>query len=167
MEEDDKECLMIRLGVSGWVSSGTGLPGLSRTKAVKRLCVCVCVCVCVWLWLWLWLWLTVNVNVTVTVSHSGSVKSHSVAWVAFMPRILCLCRFNQWARGIMSLTFPSVCAPGPCMHAPGWLCLPRWRHSQLACCRLLVCVCLSQVGVLLKRLNRGSHKQHHTISQGL
>ena len=26
---------------------------------------------------------------------------------------------------------------------------------------------LSQVGVLLKRLNRGSHKQHHTIAQGL
>ena len=25
------------------VSSGTGLPGLSRTKAVKWLCVCVCV----------------------------------------------------------------------------------------------------------------------------
>jgi len=24
------------------VSSGTGLPRLSRTKAVKRLCVCVC-----------------------------------------------------------------------------------------------------------------------------
>jgi len=24
------------------VSFGTGLPGLSRTKAVKRLCVCVC-----------------------------------------------------------------------------------------------------------------------------
>ena len=30
------------------VSSGTGLPGLSRTKAVKRLCVCVCVCVRCW-----------------------------------------------------------------------------------------------------------------------
>jgi len=29
-----------------------------------------------------------------------------------------------------------------------------------------VCVCLSQVGVLLKRLNVGSHKQHHTIAQG-
>ena len=27
------------------VSSRTGLPGLSRTKADKRLCVCVCVCV--------------------------------------------------------------------------------------------------------------------------
>ena len=42
MEEDDKGCPMIRLGVSGVsVSSGTGLPGLSRTTAVKRLCVCV------------------------------------------------------------------------------------------------------------------------------
>jgi len=29
------------------------------------------------------------------------------------------------------------------------------------------CVCLSQVGVLLKRLNVRSHKQHHTIAQGL
>jgi len=28
-------------------------------------------------------------------------------------------------------------------------------------------VCPSQVGVLLKRLNAGSHKQHHTIAQGL
>ena len=27
-------------------------------------------------------------------------------------------------------------------------------------------LCLSQVGVLLKRLNVGSHKQHHTIAQG-
>jgi len=28
-------------------------------------------------------------------------------------------------------------------------------------------VCLSQVGVLLKWLSIGSHKQHHTIAQGL
>jgi len=28
-----------------------------------------------------------------------------------------------------------------------------------------VCLCLSQVGVLLKRLNTGPHKQHHTIAQ--
>jgi len=28
-------------------------------------------------------------------------------------------------------------------------------------------VCQSQVGVLLKRLNMGSYKQHHTIVQGL
>jgi len=30
-----------------------------------------------------------------------------------------------------------------------------------------VSVCPSQVGVLLKRLNVGLHKQHHTIAQGL
>jgi len=28
-------------------------------------------------------------------------------------------------------------------------------------------VCPSQVGVLLKQLNVGSHKQHHTIAKGL
>jgi len=28
-------------------------------------------------------------------------------------------------------------------------------------------VCPSQVGVLLKRLNVGSHRQHHTITQGI
>ena len=35
--------------------------------------------------------------------------------------------------------------------------------------RLSVCpsVCPSQVGVLLKRLNVRSHKQHHTIAQGV
>ena len=30
-----------------------------------------------------------------------------------------------------------------------------------------LCLCLSQVSVLLKRKNVGSHKQHHTIAQGL
>jgi len=29
-----------------------------------------------------------------------------------------------------------------------------------------LCLCLSQVGVLLKRLKLGSHRQHHTIAQG-
>jgi len=32
---------------------------------------------------------------------------------------------------------------------------------------LSVSVCLSQVGVLLKWLNVGSHKQHHSIADGL
>jgi len=33
------------------VSSGTGSPGLSRTKSIElqNSCMCVCVCVCVWL----------------------------------------------------------------------------------------------------------------------
>ena len=30
-----------------------------------------------------------------------------------------------------------------------------------------LCPCLSQAGVLLKRQNVESHKQHHTIAQGL
>jgi len=29
---------------------------------------------------------------------------------------------------------------------------------------LSLCICLSEVGVLLKRLNRGAHKQHHTVT---
>ena len=41
MTDDQVECEWVN------VSSGTGLPGLSRTKGVKRLSVCVCVCVCV------------------------------------------------------------------------------------------------------------------------
>jgi len=35
------------------------------------------------------------------------------------------------------------------------------------CVRALLCLCLSQAGVLLKRQNVGSHKQHHTIPQGI
>jgi len=40
------------------------------------------------------------------------------------------------------------------------LCIRGTSHGSVS-----VCVCLSQVGVLLKRLNVGSHKQHHTIVQ--
>ena len=40
------------------------------------------------------------------------------------------------------------------------LCIRGTSHGPVS-------VCLSQVGVLLKRLNRGSHKQYHTIAQGL
>jgi len=40
------------------------------------------------------------------------------------------------------------------------LCIRGTSHGTVS-------VCLSQVGVLLKRLNVGSHKQQHTIAQGL
>jgi len=46
------------------------------------------------------------------------------------------------------------------------LCIRGTSHGPVSVC-LSVCVCLSQVGVLLKRLNVGSHKQHHTIAHGL
>jgi len=35
------------------------------------------------------------------------------------------------------------------------------------CVCLSICVCLSEVGVLLKRLNAGSQKQNRTIDQGV
>jgi len=35
------------------------------------------------------------------------------------------------------------------------------------CPSVCLCLCLSQAGVLLKRQNVGSHKQHHTIPQRL
>jgi len=46
------------------------------------------------------------------------------------------------------------------------LCIRGTSHGPVPAC-LFVSVCLSQVKVLLKRLNAGSHKQHHTIPQGL
>ena len=39
--------------------------------------------------------------------------------------------------------------------------------AMALCLSVRLSVCPSQVGVLLKRLNVGSHKQHHTIAQGL
>ena len=43
MEEGDKGCLIIRMGVSGWVFLLVpAYPGCPGPTAVKRLCVCVC-----------------------------------------------------------------------------------------------------------------------------
>jgi len=49
------------------------------------------------------------------------------------------------------------------------LCIRGTSHGPVSLRRLSVCpsVSPSQVRVLLKRLNVGSHKQHHTIVQGL
>jgi len=44
------------------------------------------------------------------------------------------------------------------------LCIRSTSHGPVSVC---LCLCLSQVRVLLKRLNVGSHKQHHTIARGL
>ena len=42
MEEDDKGCPMIRMGVSGWMFLLVpAYPGSPGQKAVKRLCVCI------------------------------------------------------------------------------------------------------------------------------
>jgi len=44
------------------------------------------------------------------------------------------------------------------------LCIRGTSHGPVS---VRLSVCPSQVGVLLKRLNVGSHKQQHTIAQGL
>jgi len=44
------------------------------------------------------------------------------------------------------------------------LCIRGTSHGPVSVC---LSVRPSQVGVLLKRLNVGSHKQHHTLVQGL
>ena len=41
------------------------------------------------------------------------------------------------------------------------------RRNASALYTMALCLCLSQVAVLLKWLNTGSHKQNHTIAQGL
>jgi len=40
------------------------------------------------------------------------------------------------------------------------------RYILWPCVHVCLSICLSQVGVLLKRLNKGSRKQHLTIAQG-
>ena len=48
------------------------------------------------------------------------------------------------------------------------LCIRGTSHgSVFVCPSVCLSVRPSQIGVLLKRLNVGSHKQHHTIAQGL
>ena len=48
------------------------------------------------------------------------------------------------------------------------LCIRGTSHGPVSVCVCVrPCLCLSQVGVLLKRQNVGSHKQHHTIAQGV
>ena len=44
------------------------------------------------------------------------------------------------------------------------LCIRVTSHGPVSVCPS---VCPSQVGVLLKQLNIGSHKQHHTIAKGV
>ena len=44
------------------------------------------------------------------------------------------------------------------------LCIRGTSHGPVS---VRLSVRLSQVGVILKQLNVGSHKQHHTIAQGV
>jgi len=62
-----------------------------------------------------------------------------------------------------------VAVPEKCVHRNTELFTARCYASAVLAMGMCpsVSVCLSQVGVLLKRLDVGSHKQHHMIAQGL
>ena len=70
------------------------------------------------------------------------------------------CQLLSASKLIDSLIFTARCYASAVLAMGLCLCL-----SVSVC--VCLSVCLSQVRVLLKRLNVGSHKQHRTIAQGL
>jgi len=102
------------------------------------------------------------------VYHARSVHLRRAMLITrFDDRYTCVCRrkifqvrsFGQSFRG-RTLNFEDTqisFLPSDFYRAK--LCMRGTSHGPLS-------VCLSQVGVLLKRLNAASRKQHHTIAQG-
>jgi len=98
MEEDDKVCPMIRMGVSGWVFLLVpAYPGCPGPMTVKRLCVCLLVrIICIYLkmflllvysrelfktykWNWLWFFLFLKCKTSViAVGYSWNIVCNYV-----------------------------------------------------------------------------------------
>ena len=104
--------------------------------------------------------------------HMQHAVFHTIAFLAFS--CLAFSTLASWCRKFMSRIF-HPCDMVPHFHVPQFHVSHFQRpHASavlaMGLC-LSVCVCLSvrlsQVGVLLKRLNVGSHKQHYTIVQRL
>jgi len=70
-------------------------------------------------------------------------------------------RHMQVCTSLRQITMP---APHHSVFYRAMLCIRGTSHGPVS---VSVCLSLLQVGVLLKWLNRGSHKQHHMIAQGL
>jgi len=74
-------------------------------------------------------------------------------------------------KGVMKIDYPAKRKRCDARASDSWLrfyratlCIRGTSHGSVSVCPS---VCPSQAGVLLKRQNVGSHKQHHTIPQGL
>jgi len=84
------------------------------------------------------------------------------------------CTKNYSQKQISDITFyqknglqiRQICRHNVCNFYRAMLCIRGTSHGPVSVCFCLS-VCLSQAGVLLKRQNVGSHKQHHTILQEL
>ena len=75
---------------------------------------------------------------------------------------------ESWFYDVFQKTPPSIILYNPVKNEPILIIFTaRCYASAVLAMALCPSVCPSQVGVLLKRLNVGSHKQHHTIAQGL
>ena len=145
MEEVDKGCPMIRMGVSGWmfllITAYLVCPG---PKAIKRLCVCCkrryhCD----------------NAGwKSVKKCKPGFIKDRNL-WTDCKNLQLTLAQLN------VQLSRQQYC------HVCYYFFTARCYASAVLAMALCPSACPSQVGVLLKRLNVGSHKQHHTIAQGI
>ena len=72
-------------------------------------------------------------------------------------------RHMQVCTSLRQITMP---APHHSVFYRAMLCIRGTSHGPVSV-SVSVCLSLLQVGVLLKWLNKGSHKQHHMIAQGL
>ena len=87
----------------------------------------------------------------------GLVRGHSRSWP--MPP------FDRAHTTSYSTLIETMCLSFTVFYR-AMLCICGTSHGPVSVCVCLcLCPCLSQAGVLLKRLNVGSHKQHHTIPQ--
>ena len=74
---------------------------------------------------------------------------------------------GRWSGPLLNTRFFPLQSPHPVQHLDWLSHFYICYASMVLAMALCPSVCLSQVGVLLKVLNVGSHKQHHTIAQGL
>jgi len=79
-----------------------------------------------------------------------------VKWASLFPHVRS--QVLSWTKFLRFLKVMKISLNG---------CFYRVMPCSCGMCSSRVSVCLAQVGVLLKRLNIGSHKQRRTIAQGL
>ena len=114
MEEDDKGCPMIRIGVSGWVFLLVpAYPGCPGPKAVK-LCVCVCVVLLQWLQTILFLFY-----------RNSSFIFYQLTYLKFIRRVVIGVLILASESGV-KLTAPSV--RSPCVGYGKWHQVTGWSQ---------------------------------------
>jgi len=124
MEEVDKECPMIKMGVSGWVFLLVpSYPGGPGTKAVKRLCVCA-----------VWLHCHSACYFFSRISIHSRPTNFITSWLTFMCSTTncCYCSMtfviNMWSfmRRVVKITM--------LIHTWYWVCVVVLRQNFIHVC---------------------------------